>query len=371
MTSPPDCHKKHSGVVHVFNRLDPGGAELRTTELVRESNFRFVFHGIGGGLGALDDQLRQSGHTVVNLKVDLRTLYRYYVELRSGGYKAVHVHLGAASGLIVLLAFLARIPRRIVHFRSDGIGGGSHLTKTIYLHISRLLIGQFATHLLGVSPGALQHGWKRSWQEDPRCRVLPNGYDSHRMRKQIAADSVTLTGEGRPLRLVSVARPLPEKNRARAIQIWRKLSEVVDAELVLVGGLSAQDEALCSSLQMAVGGEPRIVQVGFTPRPLKYVEAADVLLVTSMREGLPGVVLEALALGIPVVASDLPGIRWIQEHVAGVSICGLQEEDSVWIRAIRSALEADSERIKASFDASPFQLSRVLPEFMEIWGLQK
>ena len=41
------------------------------------------------------------------------------------------------------------------------------------------LIRRFATHIVGVSPGSLSHGYRRDWESDPRVSVIPNGLPPH------------------------------------------------------------------------------------------------------------------------------------------------------------------------------------------------
>lgn len=371
MTSPviSSTEKRDSRVAHIFNRMNPGGAELRTVELVSETRAIFHFYGIGGGSGQLDEDLIREGHTVINEQLRLKSLFVYYRFFRSGRYVAIHSHLGSASGIVMLLALIAGVPRRIVHFRSDGIGGSRRLSKIAYLWVSRILIQIVATDLLGVSPGALENGWKATWRRDPRCKVIPNGYNSQKMRDQTSLALSTTPNEPAPLRIINVGRRLPEKNRLRSIEIWRELARSCDATLILVGDLSEDEERLCAELVSESKTRSTIHIVGFTSSPLDHIYSADVLLVTSIREGLPGVVLEALALGVPVVANDLPGTRWIQQQVNGMQICNVSEPNQSWIRAIHSAASTNRDAIRSSFDASPFQLKSVVPQFMEVWGL--
>jgi len=93
------------------------------------------------------------------------------------------------------------------------------------------------------------------------------------------------------------------------------------AQLTILGegpleaGLKAQRDRL--SLREAVHF------AGFQPNPYPYFKHADLLVLASRYEGLPNVVLEALALGVPVVATDCPGgIQEIHRSCpGGVSIC--------------------------------------------------
>lgn len=357
---------EHSRVLHVFNRLDPGGAELRTSELVNATGLAFDFLCVAGGQGRLDDDLRSKGHKVVNWRLSLGALPKYYRLIRDGKYRAVHSHMGSASGLILGLALIARIPRRIAHFRSDGVGGDSRFSKTLYLLCSRLLVQFCSTQILGVSPGALEHGWKKNWRSDKRCRVIPNGYDAAALRGRI---SPRPAGESYAMRMANVGRPLPEKNRGRAIEIWLDATKMFPVDLILLGDLSSHEKELCAAARWEAPEPSSLSLRGFTPEAVEEIGASDVLLVTSSREGLPGVVLEALALGVPVVSSDLPGSRWIAEHVTGITICKLTDDNMTWIKAIRSSREIHSDKIRSSFDESPFNQVKVVPQFMEVWGL--
>lgn len=83
----------------------------------------------------------------------------------------------------------------------------------------------------------------------------------------------------------------------------------VPFKLTLVGdGPQKQDlQKLASKLNI----DHLVEFVGFIPRPglAKYLEPADIFVLPSLYEALPMVILEAIAVGIPVIASDLPGIR--------------------------------------------------------------
>ena len=62
----------------------------------------------------------------------------------------------------------------------------------------------------------------------------------------------------------------------------------------------------------------------------QLLKTADVLLLPSIHEGLPGVVLEACASGTPVLASDLPGVREIASRLPLVRYLPLTAADEEW-----------------------------------------
>lgn len=359
---------EHSGVLHVFNRMEIGGAELRSVEVVSKVGLRFDFASVSGQRGRLDEKLRSEGHNVHVLRLSMRTIFQYFQLMRAGRYRVVHSNIGLASGPIVLLAWLAGCPKRIAHFQSDAVGGGKSLKKSCFLLASRLLIILFATDIIGVSPGSLTLGWRRAWHRDRRCQVVPNGFDTSVLRK-LAEIGKSERAETAEFVVVNVGRPDPVKNRGRALRIWTALQERTSSSLLLVGALNAADLAAAQDKSTRAGA--RIEMTGDTDRVAFYLGAADVLLMTSTREGLPGVVLEALAVGLPVVATTLPGTEWIRSQLEGIELCSLEEPDDQWIAALVRAATFDRRDIMARFDRSEFTMQHAVDAFTRLWGLTK
>jgi glycosyltransferase involved in cell wall biosynthesis len=131
---------------------------------------------------------------------------------------------------------------------------------------------------------------------------------------------------------------------------------------------AAADEVALRPEVVSQGSSIEILgDVGDIPERLG---GAHVLLVTSMREGVPGVVLEAAACDTAVVATDLPGVRWIAESVAGVTPVPLHVDDRQWIGAIESAATSPG-GLAPSVAASPFALAQVLRSYEDLWELTR
>jgi len=80
---------------------------------------------------------------------------------------------------------------------------------------------------------------------------------------------------------------------------------IPDADLTLVGEGPLKSELLAQRKQLGLNEVVHLV--GFQPNPFPYFRHADLFVLPSRFEGLPLAVLEALAVGTPVVASDCPG----------------------------------------------------------------
>jgi glycosyltransferase involved in cell wall biosynthesis len=111
----------------------------------------------------------------------------------------------------------------------------------------------------------------------------------------------------------------PQKDHRRAVEVLAKLAARRDAVLMILGGvlddrgLAELDRLVAAALELGVSDRLRLP--GFVPAIEPYLAAADALLNVSRFEGYSMAVQEALAAGLPVVATDVAGHR---ESGAGI-----------------------------------------------------
>ncbi len=101
-----------------------------------------------------------------------------------------------------------------------------------------------------------------------------------------------------------------EKNHEELIGIFSKIIETrKDVHLHLVGDgpLKSKIEELVENMDL----QEHVTFYGFVNNPLSYINAADVLVLPSIIEGLPGVLLEAMFCRTPVIAYNVGGISEI------------------------------------------------------------
>ena len=140
---------------------------------------------------------------------------------------------------------------------------------------------------------------------DDKIRVLRNGVDTNLFRS-IARDKARgMVGAGEGPLLLFVGNLVDLKGQDIAI---RALVELDTASL-MIAGIGPEEQRL-KGLAEKLGVARRVRFLGGVPhRELPaYYGAADALVLASSREGMPNVVLEALASGTPVIASDIPGM---------------------------------------------------------------
>lgn len=148
-----------------------------------------------------------------------------------------------------------------------------------------------------------------------RCILLENGIDTRqfaRSRPREEAKRCLGIPAGR-LVIGAIGRLSEEKGFDLLIHaVDELLNRGFDVELRIAG--DGDQHGHLSALICSLRREDRIQLVGFQADTVPLYEALDVFALSSLREGLPNVVLEAMALGVPVVATRVAGIPRLIAH---------------------------------------------------------
>lgn len=116
--------------------------------------------------------------------------------------------------------------------------------------------------------------------------------------------------------LMHISNYRPVKRIPDVIEVFAKVASVIDARLILVG--DGPDLPVAHELGKKLGVSDRIKFVGVVDRVAPLLAAADLFLLPSSTESFGLVALEAMASGVPVIATDVGGIPEVIEHgVAG------------------------------------------------------
>ncbi len=111
---------------------------------------------------------------------------------------------------------------------------------------------------------------------------------------------------GEPPVILSVGREALQKDRPTLVKAFGLARREVNARLVILGKLSAAYRERLRSLARSHGAAEDLGFVDFDENPFRYMRRAALFALSSRWEGLPTVVIEALACGTPVVSTDAP-----------------------------------------------------------------
>jgi glycosyltransferase involved in cell wall biosynthesis len=124
----------------------------------------------------------------------------------------------------------------------------------------------------------------------------------------------------RPLQVIAVGRLSPEKGQAGLLDAIAMLRDRgLDVALTLVGDGPEEASLHAQVDRLELGALVRFVGRQDERTTLTSIAAADVLVLSSFMEGLPVVLMEAMALGIPVIATRVAGIpELVRDEVSGL-----------------------------------------------------
>jgi glycosyltransferase involved in cell wall biosynthesis len=355
--------------------MQTGGAELRTLEVMRaldRSRFALEFCALTGKAGDLDPEVERLGGRVHHVGLGPSFPARFVRLLRRGRFDAVHSHVHLSSGAILALARMARVPRRIAHFRSASDGRPDGPRRRAQRLLMRSLIHASATNILAVSRGAMSGAWGDGWESDPRCEVIYNGIDEARFAALPDRNGVRREFGIPPdsALCIHVGRMDAAKNHEFLVEAFARLAELVPkARLVLVGRGGNEIEHRVRARAAAPDLRNKVFFAGVREDVPRLLLAADVMLFPSLWEGLPGALLEGCAAGLPVVASDIPPVREVAPFFRTVRGVPLSEGCLAFARIAAQTLEDRSAGPSAPprLAGTPFALESCVARLSRVW----
>ena len=231
----------------------------------------------------------------------------------------VHTHTAKAGALGRLAARLAGGGAATVHtFHGHSLGrAASGWAAPVWTACERALAAGATDLALAVSPGQRDELARLVPGLDRRLRTVPLPIDLSAYPRLEADEAWNLGRRARPaaeggLALAFVGRGVPVKGLdflARAgVRLGARNRRAAERLTIVVAGPVAPEVARAIDDERRAGAGPEWVFLGPLPNPLPVIAAADGIVLPSWSEGTPVAVLEALALGRPVLASAVGGV---------------------------------------------------------------
>lgn len=264
-----------------------------------------VVYTSGAGIRKYHRIAKEAGNTILEFKPDV-----------------VHAHYGWTGAVVASLCARYSIPLVISYCGNDVYGGVGNVIKKlkdglgVYAsfaagYVARNIIVK-SEHMLSFLPSNLVR----------KTLVIPNGVNTDAFRiisKDVARKEIGFPN-GKKIVLFGGTRKIPRKNfplAQESIEILKKNLGDENIDLVVPDRIPHEQMPL-------------------------WLNAADLVLLTSLKEGSPNIVKEALACGVPVVSVDVGDVR---ENLAGLNACQVCNYDpSCLAKAMASILRSPVNR---------------------------
>lgn len=297
-------------VLHIIDSLHLGGAQEVVLNLATCGSARFR-HEVATmhGHGIYWDRLRQAGVKVHSLSP--HKLLPFYLasipwRLLADKPDILHCHLIPSNIIAKPLGALLGVPVVINH---DHTNDTRRADSRLLLALDRFS-NRFASHIVAVSASCRDFLITRESIPASNVTLVPNAIDLRRFSPAAARRDMARLELGLPAsaRVVAgVGRLNPQKNFSLFLDIAAQLApRFPDLHFLLAG--DGPEEKMLREKAAALGIADRVTFSGYVADTRLVYLAADVLLMPSRYEGLPMTLLEAMAMGLPVVASQLDGI---------------------------------------------------------------
>jgi sugar transferase (PEP-CTERM/EpsH1 system associated) len=294
-------------VVHVVSTLGIGGQEMVILSLIRHMDrARFVPHVIClHDRGPLAEQIEALGVTVevvgehgVGLLEMGRRLARRLRTLRPD---VVHTHNPAPHQAAAIARLLTRFPA-LVHTKH-----GRNNFPTRARRWAEQFAGKMTDIVVPVSTDAAEVARRVDRVPPRKLRVILNGIEVR------GVPQATPLPEGRPPRAVHVARLNRVKDQGSLLRAAREVADRLPGfTLDMVGDGPMHDDIHALAAELGLGDVVRFH--GFRDDVGAVLAESDLFVLSSLSEGISITLLEAMAAGLPVIATDVGGNREVVVH---------------------------------------------------------
>ncbi len=256
---------------------------------------------------------------------DLKSLWEMWNFLRKEKPQIVHTHTPKAGIIGMLAARLAGVPHRLHTVAGLPLMEATGTKRKILNFVEKLTYSS-ATRVYPNSKGLYDFILQNNFTQSNKLKIIGNGSSNGINTTFFSPEQVTET-ERVTLReklniqpddfvFVFVGRIVSDKGINELIKAFSELqaaenNELTGIKLLLVGGLESDLDPLNPETLAEINQNKDIISAGFQQDVRPFFAISDALAFPSYREGFPNVVMQAGAMGLPSIVSDINGCNEI------------------------------------------------------------
>jgi glycosyltransferase involved in cell wall biosynthesis len=350
-------------ILHIISSpFSVGGAELVMAELASAQKLHGhevvvinIFSAENTALRLLANEVPYSEIPCKSICDLLRLITTLRKQIRDFDPDIVHVHLFHAGILMGLLP--TKIP--IVRIWTFHHGNHTQDSRNYLFQILEKTAARRYEKIVALSPSSTEMLRSKFHLDNQSIEMIPNGW-SGAPKHRISTTTVSI---------VCIAKLRKEKDHVTLIHAFAKLKLKVDSiKLVLVGD-GPQLQSLVE-LTSVLGLEKSISFIGFSNDIWEHLARATIFVLPSRVESFGIVLLEAMAAGVPVVACDAEGPRFLIQNGHNGTLVPVGDVDSL-TDSLLSLVSDEELRVKYSTaglkTAELFHSSRMISNYQSLY----
>lgn len=225
--------------------------------------------------------------------------------LNKSDYDVVYSTCGGTNASTVVAAKLSgKQLKVVVSERNVMLPPGKNKVKQFLQHSFKKLTYPKADFVTVVSKALEQEVLQETNTKPQKIKVLYNPVINNDLlqQKEEVLNNVVFNSE-KPV-ILAVGRFVYQKDYPTLFKAFQKVIQEVPAQLFILGTGPLEEEL--KKLVITMGLYENITFGGFDKNPFKYMKNCSVFVLSSKHEGMPGVLIQAMACGAPSVATDCP-----------------------------------------------------------------
>lgn len=330
--------------------MNVGGIENQLMHLLRQADkkqFRIDFTTTEEHPFYQDEMIIHGARCIRIPETDGIHFLRYccalYKFMREGQYDIVHSHELFHSGMVLLTARLAGVKHRFVHAHNWMEGNDpkarKSLMRRVYNHVMQRLIQWNATDFVACSTLAGQFLYGEKITKQPNYHLVFNSVDTSKFIEKYDHKESGEFCEDVWINVLQVGRFTPVKNQLFTAEIAKELkARGKKIRILCAGNIGGDYDEQVKAKIAEYGLEEQMILLGVRKDIDVLMRKSAAFLLPSLYEGMPLVLIEAQASGLPCVTADTYS-REVDFGLGTVDWLQLEDGVSAWADAVERAVE--------------------------------
>lgn len=292
-------------------------------------NHHYEVIAVASGSSLLDEVAKQEGVRVIPIEMtrkisplrDLKSLWKLCKIIIKEKPDIVHTHTPKAGALGMFASWLCKIPIRLHTVAGLPLLEANGIKGIILVIVERITY-RFATEIYPNSFGLQKIIIENKFCLPEKLKVIGNGSSNGIDSLYFSIGAVNSSEVDRAMKkhgigseefvFIFIGRLVEDKGISELISAFGNVyKKHNNSKLILVGSEERELYPLQNQTLKTITDHPSIIQTGWVSDVRPFLALSKVLVFPSYREGLPNVLLQACAMGIPCITTDINGCNEI------------------------------------------------------------
>lgn len=293
-------------ILHIVGKMDRAGAETMLMNLYRHidrQQIQFDFITFTNEVGDYDEEIITLGGKIIPIlasnPIERMLKLKQFLQ-QQPEYKIVHAHMLLSNAFHLLAAKTAGVKHRISHSHNTS-NGHSTVIKKVYERWAKITNRKLATYKIACGELAAKYLFGTTKQ----VMLLPNAVDINEMNEvaKHSGNYISHKYSDEGLKIIQIGRLSSVKNHHFSLKVAEQLKKrKVDFTLYVVGQGPLQDQLKQQVADLELVDNVKFL--GVRTDITELMASADYMIMPSLHEGFPVVLVESQAVGLTAIVSD-------------------------------------------------------------------